>query len=158
MARVVFGASWRARVNQRGVPVHPAYEEIPEGTLTPAQKDYIQPFDEQLAALNYRPDCTYRITNFTNYGHNLIRRYFNPMDSAACSLVILELKVKVKNVQAARTTPNVFFTTRFSDEKQLTTRNLPLKSLNDEPPYRIVQECRQVTNLAELKRRHDLRA
>jgi hypothetical protein len=143
MARVVFGGNRRARQNPRAIPVHPAYEEIPGGTLTQAQKDYFQSFDEQLAALNYRLDCTYRITNYRNYGHNLIRRYLNPMDSAACSLIILELKLTVKNVQAVKTTPIVFFTTRFSDEKQLTTRNMPLKSLNDEPP---TESCRSAAN------------
>lgn len=35
---------------------------------------------------------------------------------------------------------------------------MPLKTLQDQPPGRVVQECRQVTRIAELKRRHDRRA
>jgi hypothetical protein len=155
MVRIILGANKRARANPRALPVRPEYEEIPEDTLSQAQKDCIQPFDAQLAALHYRPVCTYRITNFRNYGHNLVRRYFHPLDSASCSLTILELKAKVNNLQACKTSSGVLFTTRFSDDTLLTTRNMPLKSLNDQPPYNTVQECRQVTDLAELKRRHD---
>lgn len=158
MARVIFRSKKRLREAQRAIPVHPEYEEIPENTLTQVQRDYILPFDIQLAALNYCPDCTYHTTNFRNYGHNLVRRYFNPMNSASCALTIVELKAKVDNVEAVRTTSSVAFTTRFSDGTLLTTRNMSLKSLMDRPPYITLQECRQVTNLAALKRRHEVRA
>ena len=158
MAKVVFARKKRARDAQRGIPVHPEYEEVPESALTQAQRDYIRPFDEQLGALNYRVDCTFHTTNMRNYGQNLVRRYVNPSDSAVCALTIVELKAKVDKVEAVKTSSHVGFTTRFSDGTLLTTRNMALKSLMDHPPYRVVQECRQVTDLAELKRRHDARA
>jgi hypothetical protein len=156
-AKIIFGRKQRAREIQRAIPVQPEFEQIPEHALTQAQRDYIRPFDSQLASLNYRPDCTYRITNMRNYGHNLVRRYFNSADFASCTLTIIELKTKIGDVEAAKTSSTVAFRTRFSDERTLTTRNMSLKSLVDRPPWKMVQECRQIRDLAELKRRHDRR-
>jgi hypothetical protein len=158
MGRVIFRRQARAQELKRTIPVTPVYEEIPDAALTGTQRDYLRPFDEQLAVLNYRPICNYRATNFGNYGHNLMRRYNNPADSAWCALTVLELKVKVKKVEAVRTTSVVSFSTRFTDGKLLITRNMSLKSLNDQPPERVVQECRQTSDLQKLKKRHGARA
>jgi hypothetical protein len=83
--RVISRHKARAQELRRTIPVTPVHEEIPDSALTEAQRGYVRPFDEQLAALNYRPICTYRITNFGNFGRNLIRRYSNPADSAWCA-------------------------------------------------------------------------
>jgi hypothetical protein len=50
------------------------------------------------------------------------------------------------------------FHTRFTDDTILTTRNMKLKSVLDRPPYQIVQECPQISEPSEMKRRHDARA
>jgi hypothetical protein len=158
MARVIFRRHERAQKLARTIPVIPIYEEIPDNTLTKAQREYIRPFDQQLASMNYQPICTYRATNFGNWGSNLIRRYSNPADAAWCALTVLELKVKVDKLEAVKTTAMVSFSTRFADGKLLTTRNMSQKSLGENPPDRIVQECRQTTDLRELKKRHDARS
>ena len=87
-----------------------------------------------------------------------MRRYLKPTDPASCALTIVEVKVKIGDTESVKTSSHVTFRTRFSDETVLTTRNMSLKSLLDRPPYSIIQECRRVASLAELKRRHDARA
>ena len=157
-AKIVLGGKKRLRESKRAIAVHDELQAIREDALTKTQKDYIRPFDEQLAKLNYFTDFTYCVTNHRNYGQNLIRRYTNPTDSASCTLMIVELRVKVGDVESTTTSSNVAFRTRFANGKRLTTRNMSRKSLMDHPPHSIVQECRHTTNLAELKRRHDARA
>jgi len=155
---VIFGRKVRAQQNKRAIPVQLEFQEIPDHSLTKSQSDYIKPVEEQLAALNYYPECTYKVTNVINGSPNLVRRYSNPADSAACALTIVEVKVKVKGIEAVKTSSHVSFRTRFSDGNSLNTRNMSLKTLFDHPPESVVQECRQIMNLAELKRRHDSRA
>jgi len=157
-AKIVLGGKQRLRESKRAIAVRDELQVIREDALTKAQKDYIRPFDEQLAKLNCFPDFTYCATNHRNYGQNLIRRYTNPTDSASCTLMIVELKVKVGDVESTTTSSNVAFRTRFASGKRLTTRNMSRKSLMDSPPDSIVQECRNTTNLAELKRQHEARA
>ena len=157
-AKIVLGGKKRLRESKRAIAVHDEFQTIREDALTRAQKDYIRPFDEQLANLNYFPDFTYCVTNHRNYGQNLIRHYTNPIDSASSTLMIVELKVKVGDVESTTTSSSVAFRTRFTNGRRLTTRNMSRKSLMDRPPESIVQECRHTTNLAELKRCHEARA
>jgi hypothetical protein len=157
-ARVIFNRQARAQQLGRTIPVTPAYEEMPDPALTEAQRAYLRPFDEQLAALNYRPVCTYCATNFGNLGRNLMRRYSNPTDPAWCAVTVLELKVRVSQVEAVKTNSTVSFSTRFTDGKLLITRNMSQKTLGDQPPDRIFEECPQTTKISELKQRHDARA
>src|SRR6266403_123742 len=152
-AKIVLGGKKRLRESKRAIAVHDEMQEIREDALTKAQKDYIWPFDEHLTKLNYFPDFTYCVTNHRNYGQNLIRRYTNPTDSASCTLMIVELKVKVGDVESITTSSSVAFRTRFASGKHLTTRNMSRKSLMDHPPHSIVQECRHTSNLPELERR-----
>ena len=77
-AKIVLGGKKRLRESKRAIAVHDEMQEIREDALTKAQKEYIRPFDEQLAKLNYFRDFTYCVTNHRNYGQNLIRRYANP--------------------------------------------------------------------------------
>ena len=157
-AKIVLGGKKQLRESKRAIAVHDEMKAIREDALTKAQRDYIQPFDEELAKLNYFPDFTYCVTNHRDYGQNLIRRYTNPTDAASCTLMIVELKVKVGDVESTTTSSNLAFRTRFANGKHLTTRNMSRKSLMDHAPDRIIQECRHTTNLAELKRRHEVRA
>src|SRR5436309_5036497 len=157
-AKIVLGGKKRLRESKRAIAVHDDLQEIREDALTKSQKDYIQPFDEQLANLNYFPDFTYCVTNHRNYRQNFIPHYTTLAYSAACTVTIVELKVKVGYVESTTTSSSVTLRTRFTNGKRLTTRNMSRKSLMDRPPESIVQECRHTTNLAELKRCHEARA
>ena len=152
---VVFGSKAQVQSNTRRVPVKYNLQEVPDPQLTPAQKDYLKPLDAQLEALNYRPDCTFRATN---YGQNLMRRYSNPADPASCELTIVEVTSKVGNAETSRNANVVNFTSRLADGRRLITRNMPLKSVMDRLPNQIMQECPHTTDLAAMKRKHDARA
>jgi len=158
IGKVIFSAKKRLIEAQRAIPVVQNLENVPAESLNQAIKEYIRPYDEQLAALNYFPDCTYRVTNFKNLGQNLSRHYYNATDSASCTLMIIEVRVKVDGVENMRTSAAVSFKTQFSDGTILNTGNSPLKTLMEHPPYRILQQCLNTTSLPELKRRHDAKA
>lgn len=153
--KVVFHSKDRLRQNTRPIPLRFEYEEIPESTLTPAQRQYLKPYDDQMTQLNYRPQCTFRAKNF---GSNLLRRYINPDDPATCALTIIEVNTTVNGVVAVRNACAIEFATRLSNGNLFLTRNKPLPSLFDQPPFRITQDFANVDSLGELKRRHDLTA
>ena len=153
--KLILGTRERADRSTRRIPMKFAFEEIPADKLTQPQRDYLKPIDEQLASLNYFPLSTFRISNF---GTNLLRRYTNPTDPVSCALTVVEVKVKVGETEGVRNSSHVEFVSRFPDGRKLLTRNMSRKSLFDEPPWRVTQSCPNVTNLAELKRKHDARA
>lgn len=155
--KTIFSTKRRLRESTRRIPMQFAFEEVPVEKLTQAQKDYMKPIDDQLASLNYFPLATFRITNF-NFGTTLHRRYSNPTDPVSCALSIIEVKVKVGEVESVRNTWNIEFATRFLDGRLLITRSKSMKSLFDQPPWRITQDCPNVTSVTALKRRHDARA
>lgn len=152
---VLFASKPQLRKNSRPIPARFDRQVVDESSLSEQQKKYFAPFDAQLAALNYRPMCTFRVAN---YGTNLLREYSNPGDPAHCTLTVVEVQTNVRGLQSVKNSSMVSFTTRFSDGKELATRNMELKSLMDSPEYRVVQDCPSVTNLAELKKRHDARS
>jgi hypothetical protein len=154
-AVVVFGSRGQIRKNTRPIPVKYNLVELSETELTEAQREYLKPLDTQLEALNYRPECTFRATN---YGQNLMRRYSNPADPASCELTVVEVKSKVGNIETARNANVVCFTSRLSGGRRLCTRNMPLKSVMDRLPHQIMQEFPSLTDLAALKSKHDSRA
>lgn len=154
-AKVLLTTKPHLRKNSVPMPVRYHREVVDDPSLTEPQKKYLAPLDQQLLKLNYRPLCTYRVTN---YGKNLLRYYHNPADPASCALTIVEVRVNVKGVIAVKNSHSFNFTTRFSSGKWLTTRNMSLKTLMDNPDYRIIQECRHVTDLTQLKKRHEARA
>jgi len=102
--------------------------------------------------MNYRPDCTFRARN---YGSNLMRRYSNPADPASCGLTVVEVRVGAGPAQNVRNACSVEFMTRLGDGRTVSTRNSPNKSLMDQPPYKIVEEVPNLTDLQALKKRHD---
>jgi hypothetical protein len=155
--KLILGTKQRLRESTRRIPMRFAFEEVPAEKLTQAQKDYMKPVDDQLAALNYFPLATFRITNF-NFGTTLHRRYANPTDPVSCSLTIVEVKAKVGEAEAVKNSWKVEFASKFPDKRILTTGSKSLKSLFDQPPWRIAQNHPNVTNLSELKRKHDARA
>ena len=152
---VIFTSKPQLRKNSRPIPARYDRQVVEESSLSEQQKKYVAPFDAQLAALNYRPMCTFRVAN---YGTNLLREYSNPADPAHCTLTVVEIRTDVKGLKAAKNTSLVSFTTRFSTGRELATRNMEMKSVMDSPEYRVVQDCHNVTNMAELKKRHDARA
>lgn len=154
-AKIIFRSKPRLRHNSRPIPFRFDIEHLTEDQLTPAQREYLEPFDAQLAALGYRPVCTFRAKN---YGNNLLRRYGNSLDTASCALTIVEVKIDVNGRLHVKNSCSAAFSTRFTDGRRLDTGNAPLKSLFDQPPYRIVQKFPNLTDLAELKRQHDARA
>jgi len=142
------------RQSQKPIPVHLDFVELSSAVLTPAQAQFLTRWDTKLQAINYRPVCTYRTDN---YGRNLMRTYVCPADCARCTVMVVEVKVN-SGLEAVHHSCTVFFTTEYADGRRLVTRNMKLRSLMDQPPNRIIQECPNVTNPEELKRRHDLRA
>lgn len=154
-AVVIFGSKAQIKKNSRRVPLRYTLEELSESQLTSAQREYLRPIDAQLEAMNYRPECTFRATN---YGQNLMRRYSNPADPASCELTIIEVRSKVGSVETVKNANVLSFTTRLSDGRRLITRNMPVKSVMDRLPHQILQDCPHVTDISALKRRHDSRA
>jgi len=157
MLKTFLNTKRRARESTQRIPMSLTFEEVPDEKLTQAQKDYMRPIDEQMAALNYFPFGTFRIINF-NFGKTLNRRYSNPTDSASGSLNIVEVKSKVGDVESVRNSWGLEFITRFPDGRRLITCSKSLKSLFDRPPWRITRDYPNISSLAELKRKHDTRA
>lgn len=137
------------------IPADYDFEELSPESLTQKQREFLEPYDRRLAALNYRPVLTYRVKN---YGVNLLRRYINPVDPASCTVIIVAVKVKVGSVESINQSMVLNFMTEFSDGKSLTTRNMKLKTVLDQPPEYLVQDCPQVDDPAALKIQHDARA
>lgn len=154
-AVVVFGSKSQLRKNSLPIPVHYQRQGVEETSLSEPQRKHLAALDAQLAPMNYRPMCTFRVTN---YGVNLLREYSNLADPAHCTVTIVEVHTNVHGLKTSKNSHVVNFTTRFSNAKWLTTRNMALKSVMDNPDYRVLQECRHVTDVAELKKRHDARS
>lgn len=155
MSKVLFHSKSSLRKNTRPIPLHFEYEELSDPQLTPAQREYMKPFDDQLAKLNYRPQCTFRAKNF---GSNLLRRYVHPTDTATCALTIVEVKVEVSGVTNARNAFALEFASRLANGNLFLTFSKPQPSLFDQPPFRITQDFPNATNFAELKKLHDAKA
>ena len=155
VARIVFGSMPRLQRNVAAIPAEYDHEEISAEALTEKQKNFFAPYDRELSELQYFPMCTYRVRN---YGANLMRRYINPADRACCTVMAVEVKSRVDGVASANLASNVSFFTVFSDGKQLTTRNMKMRTVLDHPPEFIVQECPYEEDLAALKKKHDAKA
>src|SRR5580693_9598373 len=153
--KLLFTALPTLRKSTPHIPALYQIENVPEASLTKAQANYFVPYDEKLAAMNYRPVCTYLVSN---YGKNLTRHYLNPAETSRCEVVIHELALTVEGKQAFTSSCVIHFHTRFTDDRVLTTRNMKLKNILDNPPYWVLQECPLIDDPAKLKRIHDARA
>lgn len=151
VGRILLVGPLHIRRNNRPIPVRFDIEQLDPGSLTPEQQRYLQKFDEKFAALNYAPTVTYRASN---YGQNLIRSYVNPMEPVRAIVMIVETTTKVGSTVNKSQSCMLEFFTYFTDGRLLTTRNMRLKSLMNEPPWRIMQECPRINDPAELRRRH----
>lgn len=155
VARILFGSMPNLRRNAVPIPADYEYEEISAKSLTEKPKDFFAPYDKKLSEMQYSPMCTYRVRN---YGANLMRRYVNPTDRAACTVMAVEVRAKVDGVENRKLASNVSFFTIFTDGKQLTTRNMKVRTVLDHPPEYVVQECPFEEDLKSMKKKHDTRA
>ena len=137
---------------QRAVPKSLQFEEVFPDSLSDEQQKYLQASDFKLAELNYELTTTYQVTNL--FGQNLVRSYANPLEPVQAIVMIVEVTVNVNGAVSSAHNCTTEFITRFSDGTVLITRNMQRKTLFDDPPYRITQECPQVSNPTELRRRH----
>jgi hypothetical protein len=140
--------------NVAAIPAEYEYEEVPVESLTEKQKEFFAPYERKLAELQYFPMCTYRVRN---YGSNLMRRYINFTDRAACTVMAVEVKARVDGEENRNLFSNVSFFTVFTDGKQLTTRNMRVRTVLDHPPEYVVQECPFEEDLRAMKKMHDAR-
>ena len=155
LSRIVFGSMSQLRKSVPRIPIKYHMEEISAAALTPAQAAIFAPYDEQLKVMNYWPTCTYRVAN---YGQNLMRSYVNPAETARCVVMLVELKLEVGAARPVSSTTLLSFHTMFADNTMLTTRNMPLKSIMDRPPYQTIQERPYIKDPAAMKRVHDAKA
>ena len=152
---VLFASKSQLRKNSKPIPVRYQRQLLEDSQLTEEQRKFIAPLDAQLAALGYLPFYTLRVLN---YGSNLVRGYQNHADPASCTLTIVEVTTNVNGVVASKNSWLVNFTTRFGGGKELVTRNMALKSLFNQPEYKIVQDFPNILDLAALKKAHDAKA
>lgn len=152
---IVFGSLPALRRNSVPIPERYEFQDLSSAGLSESQAAFFAPYDESLAAMNYFPTCTYRVTN---YGHNLMRSYYNAAETARCVVMVVEVTSQVGNVQSLGATSLLSFHTQYADGTLFTTRNMRLKSVLDRPPYQIVQDCPNISKPALLKARHDARA
>lgn len=152
VANIAFGSMPALRKNSIDIPVKYEIDEVPALALTERQVASFAPYDEKLAAMNYLPVCTYRVSN---YGHNLSRSYVNPVETSRCIVLLVEVTTNVAGLKSVGSSCVLSFETWFADKSLLTTRNMKLKSILDRPPYQTVQECPRITEPAEMKRVHD---
>jgi len=155
VARIAFGSMPQLQRNVAAIPAEYEYEEVSPESLTEKQKSFLSSYDKRLSELQYFPMCTYRVRNYTA---NLMRRYINPADRASCTVLAVEVKSRVNGAESANLASNVSFFTVFTDGKQLTTRNMKMRSVLDHPPEFLVQECPYEQDLAVLKKKHDAEA
>ena len=124
------------------------FEQVPPEQLTPEQAKFFASYDAELGSLGYAPVFTYRVPNLQ--GKNLLRTYVNPAETARCSVTMLSFGTAQQTYAE--------FVTQYADGTFFTTRNVDISSVFKRLPNSIVQDCRGVTRLAELKRRHDAKA
>ena len=155
-SKIAFGSLPRLRRSSPDVPARYQITNVPANFLTEAQARYLAPYDEKLAAMNYWPVCTYRINNYGTLLAAPIRESLPKLPAASSRSI--ELALKVDGRPAASNTCTMSFHTRFTDDRILTTRNMKLKNILDNPPYWMVQECPHISEPSEMKRIHDARA
>jgi hypothetical protein len=155
VARILFGSMPHLQRNVAAIPAEYDHEVVSPEALTEKQKSFFASYDKKLSELQFFPMCTYRVRNYTA---NLMRRYINPADRASCTVMAVEVRSRVDGAVSANLASNVSFFTVFTDGKQLTTRNMKMRTVLDHPPEFVVQECPYEENLAALKEKHDAKA
>ena len=126
------------------------FEIVPPEKLTPPQAAFLTSFDERLAELGYHPFTTFRVPNMM--GHNLIRVYLSSADPAKCALTMVAPKNR------SLFTSHIEFATKYADGTHLVVNNNNITGIFDDLPGVIIRRYKGITDIAELKRRHDTEA
>ncbi len=130
------------------LPRHLELQIIPDAQLMPKQREFFAAYDSKLKELGFDPFITYRLSNIPK-SKNLLRTYLSNAEPTRCTVQISGAAngpVQFNQVQ---------FVTEFGDKSRTFTTNRQQSETFDPEPGKFVQECRGVTDLAELKRRHD---
>jgi hypothetical protein len=121
---------------------------IPDSQLTPKQREFFASYDSKLKQLGFEPFATYRMSNIPK-SKNLLRTYLSSTEPTRATV----------QISAACNGPipfdQVHFVTEFADKSRTFTTNRLNSETFDREPDKFVLECRALTDLAELKRRHE---
>lgn len=126
------------------------FEDVPQEQLSPAQAGFLNSYDQQVVGLGYLPFKTYRVTNML--GYNLIRVYLSSTDPAKC--VVVMGASKNKDLFTSYTE----IATKYADGTHLVINNNGTTGVLDDMPGMIIRRYKGITDVAELKRQHDLEA
>lgn len=128
------------------------FQDVPQQELTAEQTKYVGSYDQKVAELGvgYYPFKTYRVPNML--GHNLIRVYLSSTDPAKCVLVMVASKGK--GLFSSYTE----FASMYADGSRLVINNNSTTGIFDDMPGAIAHRYKGLTDLTELKRRHDAEA
>jgi hypothetical protein len=134
-------------LNKIRLPRLLTFATIADNQLTDKQRTFFAPYDSRLSSMGYRLLLTYRTTN--TQGKNLLRVYTSCADPARC----------VVQISAAEKGPvqfdHVEFITEYSDGSIAMTTNRVMPSTFDSEPDKFRQQCAGLTDLTQLKFRHD---
>jgi hypothetical protein len=130
------------------LPRHLELQLVPDSQLTPKQYEFFASYDARLEALGFEPLTTYRMSNIPK-SKNLLRTYLSSTEPTRCTVQISA--AATGRVQLDQ----VHFVTEFGDESRTYTTNRLNSETFDREPDKFVMECRGLTDLSELKRRHD---
>lgn len=131
------------------LPERLEFQEVPEASLTPAQRDFFLRHDALLAPLGYRALANIRVLNLQ--GPNLSRLYRDQSGPGLCMVSALT------SADGGISTNYAEFLQVFQDGGRLTTRNNQVSDLLKPEPGHVVRDFPAVTDLAELKRMHELK-
>lgn len=130
------------------LPRHLELQIIPDSQFTPKQREFFASYDIRLKELGFEPSITYRMSNIPK-SKNLLRTYLSSTEPTRCTV----------QISGAANGPVQFdqvnFVTEFADKNRTFTTNRQNSGTFDPEPGKFEQECRGITDLAELKRRHD---
>jgi len=130
------------------LPRHLELQLIPDSQLTPKQREFFASYDAKLKELGFEPFTNYRMSNIPK-SKNLLRTYLSTTEPTRGTV----------QISAASNGPvqfdQVHFVTEFADKSRTFTTNRLNSETFDREPGKFVLECRGLTDLAELKRRHD---
>ena len=130
------------------LPRHLQYVTLSADQLTAGQREFFASYDSRVREMGYTPFVTYRINNIPG-SKNLLRTYLNSTDPVRCTVQVsaaVDGPVQFEQVQ---------FITQYADGSQSFTTNRQTSGTFDCEPDKFLQECPGLTDLRELKRRHD---
>jgi hypothetical protein len=139
---------------QRGIhlPRDLEFHTPDDGELTDAQRAHFQRLDEGAAAIGYAPLLNFEVPNLQ--GANLTRVYRSDCDPAILGASCLRAHDAGGGTLTIGANA-LEWITKHRDGTTLTTRNADVGELFDLMPHQVRQECPALSDLAQLKQRHD---